>query len=33
MIEQKRLQEAFMKLAMEKLNVDKELEELEKTNR
>ena len=33
MIEQKRLQEAFMKLAMEKLNVDTELEDLEKANR
>ena len=33
MIEQKRLQEAFMKLAMEKLKVDKELEDLEKSNR
>ena len=33
MIEQKKLQEAFMKLAMEKLNVDKELEDLEKANK
>ena len=33
MIEQKKLQEAFMKLAMEKLNVDKELEALEKANK
>ena len=33
MIEQKRLQEAFMKLAMEKLKVDKELEDLEKSNK
>ena len=33
MIQQKKLQEAFMKLAMEKLNVDKELEDLEKSNK
>ena len=33
MIEQKKLQEAFMKLAMEKLKVDKELEDLEKSNK
>ena len=30
MIEQKKLKEAFMKLAMEKLNVDSELGEFEK---
>ena len=31
MIEQKKLKEAFMKLAIEKLNVDSELGEFEKT--
>jgi integrase len=33
MIEQRKLQEAFMKLAMEKLQVDQELEELMKTQK